>query len=215
MRVMCTGRVDLSFILRAFLKGADGVFIGGCHLNECNYTTHGNFYALRISHICKKLMQAIGIDPRRLSIEFISGAEGNRFAEIVTTFTRTIYELGPLGKEDGNGQDGLTSRLEAAMKIVPYVKLLERERLRVQFPTREEFDEFFSGEEFSRLFNETIAEKLAISQIASLLKDKPLPSGEIARILGLTPSEVSRHLGSSSRHGLVRYDEKEKCYALT
>ena len=60
MRVMCTGRVDLSFILRAFSKGADGVFIGGCHLNECNYTTHGNFYALRITQLAKKLLERLG-----------------------------------------------------------------------------------------------------------------------------------------------------------
>ena len=100
------------------------------------------------------------------------------------------------------------------MKIVPYVKLLERERLRVRFQTEEEYAAFFGGAEFERLFRETVAEKLAMSRIASLLQDKALPAGEIARALGVTPSEVSRHLGSSTRHGLVRYDSAAKCYAL-
>ena len=214
MRVMCTGRIDLAFVLRAFLKGADGVFIGGCHLNECNYTTHGNFYALRMSYICKRLLQALGLDPARLRIEFISGAEGNRFAEIMSDFSRQIREIGPIGEAEGLDGDGRRSRLEAAMKIVPYVKLLERERLRVRFQTEEEYAAFFGSAEFERLFRETVAEKLAMSRIASLLQNKALPAGEIARALGVTPSEVSRHLGSSTRHGLVRYDAAAKCYAL-
>jgi Mn-dependent DtxR family transcriptional regulator len=84
----------------------------------------------------------------------------------------------------------------------------------VQFQTEEEYDEFFSSDEFNRLFHETIAEKLATSQIVLLLENKPLPTGEIAEILGLTPSEVSKYLNHSSRQGLIRYDEGQKCYAL-
>ena len=211
---MCTGRVDLSFILRAFAKGADGVFIAGCRLNECNYTTHGNFYALRISHIGKRLLQAIGIDPGRLRIEFISGSEGTRFVEHVNDFSGQISDLGPLWDPEQANGSVLGRKLEAATKLVPFIKLLERERLRLQFPTQEQYDTFFAGEEFERLFQETVGEKLAMSQIASLLQEKPLPVGEIASLLGLTPSEVSRHLSSSTRHGLVRYDPAAKCYAL-
>ena len=51
---MCSGRVDLAFVLRAFSKGVDGVFIGGCHLNECNYITHGNYHALNMVLLCQK-----------------------------------------------------------------------------------------------------------------------------------------------------------------
>jgi F420-non-reducing hydrogenase iron-sulfur subunit len=53
---MCTGRVDMEFVLRAFSNGTDGVFIGGCHLNECNYITHGNYDALHMVLLCKKIM---------------------------------------------------------------------------------------------------------------------------------------------------------------
>ncbi len=211
---MCTGRIDLSFILRAFAKGADGVFIAGCRLNECNYTTHGNFYALRMTHIGRRLLRALGIDPRRLRIEFLSGSEGIRFVELVNDFTAETFELGPLWSGDESENHVLRGKLEAAMKLVPFIKLLERERLRLQFQTREEYDAFFGGAEFERLFQDTVAEKLAMCQIAALLQEKPLPVGEIAKTLGLTPSEVSRHLGSSTRHGLVRYDAAEKCYAL-
>ncbi len=98
MRVMCTGRIDLSFILRAFSRGADGVFVGGCRLNECNYTTHGNYYALRITHICRKLMERIGLDPDRLRMELISSGEGIRFAESRNEFSATVRRLGPVGR---------------------------------------------------------------------------------------------------------------------
>jgi len=215
MRVMCTGRVDLSFVFRALAKGADAVFIAGCHLNECNYTTHGNFYALRMSHICRKLMELIGLNPERLSIEFISGGEGTRFAELVNTYSRTIHDLGPLGSEDGLDAETLRFRLEAAIRLVPHIKLLERERFRVQFQTRAEYDAFFGSDEFDRLFRETIGEKLAMSQTISLLENGPLPTAEIAEHLGLPASDVSRHLNTSSRQGLVRYDSGQKCYALT
>jgi len=211
---MCTGRVDLSFVLRAFLRGADGVFIGGCRLGECNYITHGNFHALGMVLLCKKLMEHIGLNPERLRIEFMSSGEGIRFAEVMNDFGKQVKELGPLGKGEGIEEEALKAKLEAVTQLVPYIRLVERERLRVLFKTEEEFDAFFNSDEFNRLFNELIVDKLAISQITSLLRERPLSTGKIAEILGLTPSEVSRHMNSSSRQGLVRYDESRKCYAL-
>ena len=211
---MCTGRVDLSYILRAFSRGADGVFIGGCRLNECNYITHGNFHALGMVHLCKKLMEYIGLNPDRLRIEFMSSGEGILFAEVMNDFGNKVKKLGPLGKSEGIVENALKAKLEAVTQIVPYIRLVERERLRVLFKTEEEFDTFFNSDEFNRLFNELIVDKLAISQITSLLRERPLSTGKISEILGLTPSEVSRHMNSSSRQGLVRYDESRKCYAL-
>ena len=211
---MCTGRVDLSYILRAFSRGADGVFIGGCRLNECNYITHGNFHALGMVYLCKKLMEYIGLNPERLRIEFMSSGEGILFAEVMNDFGNKVKKLGPLGKSEGIVENALKAKLEAVAQIVPYIRLVERERLRVLFKTEEEFDAFFNSDEFNRLFNELIVDKLAISQITSLLRERPLSTGKIAEILGLTPSEVSRHMNSSSRQGLVRYDEGGKCYAL-
>jgi F420-non-reducing hydrogenase iron-sulfur subunit len=75
IRVMCSGRVDMAFVLRALSNGMDGVFIGGCRLNECNYVTHGNYHALNMVLLLKRIMERIGLNPERLSIEFMSGAE--------------------------------------------------------------------------------------------------------------------------------------------
>jgi F420-non-reducing hydrogenase iron-sulfur subunit len=122
--------------------------------------------------------------------------------------------LGPLGKAEGIDEKALKAKLEAVTKLVPYIRLVERERLRIPFESEEELDTFFTSDEFQRLFNELIIDKLAISQIMLLLRERPLSTGKISEILGLTPSEVSRHMNSSSRQGLVRYDESRKCFAL-
>jgi coenzyme F420-reducing hydrogenase delta subunit len=209
---MCTGRVDLEFVLRAFSNGMDGVLIGGCRLNECNYTTHGNYHALHMVLLCRKIMEHIGLNPERLRIEFMSSAEGNRFAEVVNDFVKKIKELGPLGIGEGIDKKELNSKLSAVKNLVPYIKLVERERLRVHFDTEEEYEEFFASEEMDRLFRELIVDKLTINQILSLLRERPLKTVEISEILGLSPSEASRYLNVSAREGLVRFDEIQKCF---
>ena len=210
---MCSGRVDLEFILRAFLRGQDGVLIGGCQLNECNYVTQGNYDALGNTYICKKIMEHIGLNPERLRIAFMSSGDGILLAEVIDEFTNYIRDLGPTGKDEGEDENGLKLKLEAAKKLVPYIRLVERERLRVPLKSEEAYTKFFTGDEFDGLFNDLIVNKLAMSQIMLLLKEKPLSTGEISEVLGLEPSEVSRHMNSSSRHGLVRYDVNSKCYA--
>ena len=211
---MCTGRVDLSFVLRAFSKGNDGVFIGGCYLNECHYITDGNYDALGMVLLCKKIMEHIGVNPERLRLESLSAGEGIRFAEVMNDFGKKIKELGPLGQGGGIDENGLKFKLEAVTRLIPYMKLVERERLRVPVKSEEAYHKFFASDEFNQLFRELIADKLAISQITSILGRNPLSTKEIAEILSLTPSEASRHISSSSRQGFVRYDESRKCFAL-
>jgi coenzyme F420-reducing hydrogenase delta subunit len=214
IRVMCSGRVDLEFVLRAFSNGMDGVFIGGCRLNECNYITHGNYDALSMVLLCKKIMEHIGLNPERLRIEFMSSGEGTLFTKVADDFVKKVKELGPLGKGEGIDENGLKLKLEAATKLIPYIKLVEREKLRVSTRSEEAYHEFYNSDELNRLFSELILDKLAISQITSLLRERPLSTSEIAEILGLSPSKVSKHLNSSSRQRLVRYDESRKRYAL-
>ena len=211
---MCSGRVDLTHVFRAFSKGADGVFLGACHLNECNYITHGNYHALTMVNLAKKLLEHIGLNPERLRITFMSGAEANIFVDGVNSFVRKIKELGPIGKGEGIEESALEFKLESVIQLIPYIRLVERERLRLPAMPEEEYYKFFASEELKRIFKETIADKLAISQIMLLLREKPLQTAEMAKKLGLTPSEVSRHLNTSSRQGLVRYDESQKRFAL-
>jgi len=211
---MCSGRIDIEFILRAFSNGQDGVFIGGCKLDECNYVTHGNYDALANTYITKKILEHVGLNPERLRIKFMSAADGNLLAEYTDDFTNKVKELGPLGKSEGIDENELKFKLEAARKLVPYMRLVERERLRVPVKSKEAYTEFFESSEINALFDEIFSEKLTISQIMLLLKTKPLSTSDISEKLGLNPSDVSRHMISSSRHGLVRYDTTTSCYAL-
>jgi len=211
---MCSGRVDLEFIFRAFANCQDGVLIGGCRLNDCNYITHGNYDALSNTYISRKIMERIGMFPERLSIEFMSGGEGNRLAEVVNDFTAKVKELGPLGEAEGIEKTRLIRDLDAVRQLIPYIKLVEREKLRVPVRSEEAYHEFFTSDEITRLFDELIFDKLTISRIVSLLREKPLPTGRISEILGLDPSEVTKQMNSSSRQGLVKYDMKSKCYEV-
>lgn len=211
---MCSGRVDLEFIFRAFSKGMDGVFIGGCRLNECNYVTQGNYHALSTVLLGKKIMKHLGLNPARLRIAFMSAGEGILFTEVTNDFIEKVKELGPLGRGEGLDKAALQLKMKAVANLIPYIRLVERERLRVPVKSEEAYQAFFAEDEVNRAIQETILDRLTINQIVLLLRESPLPTGEIANRLGLTPSEVSRYLNSSARQGLVRYDEGQKCYAV-
>jgi len=94
IRVMCSGRVDPAFILEAFISGADGVLIAGCHPGDCHYIA-GNYKAQRRGILLKKLLQQFGLEPQRLRIEFVSASEGAKFAAVVKEMVEDIKKLGP------------------------------------------------------------------------------------------------------------------------
>ncbi len=157
IRVMCSGRVDLEFVLRAFSNGMDGVLIGGCRLNECNYITHGNYHALNMVLLCRKIMEHIGLNPERLRIEFMSSAEGILFAEVMNEFGNKVNKLGPLGKAEGIDQNELKSKLAEITKLVPYIKLVKNEKLASRLENPEEYDKLFTKDEIDKLFSEVIS----------------------------------------------------------
>jgi coenzyme F420-reducing hydrogenase delta subunit/NAD-dependent dihydropyrimidine dehydrogenase PreA subunit len=154
IRLMCSGRVDLAFVLRAFAKGADGVFIGGCHINDCHYNTEGNYDALSMTVLCKKLMIHIGLNPERLRLEWVSAGEGIRFADIMNDFARKVKQLGPLGSGEEKNGDELTNRIEAVAKFIPYIKLAKREKLALHCADEARYQELYTSSEIDRLLSE-------------------------------------------------------------
>lgn len=94
IRVMCSGRVDPEFVLKAFTLGADGVLVLGCHPGDCHYSS-GNYKTMRRVPLTEKLLEQFGVEQERLKLEWVSAAEGARFAQVVTDFTSRIKELGP------------------------------------------------------------------------------------------------------------------------
>ena len=155
----------------------------------------------------------IGVSPERVRLEWVSASEGSRFAEVMNDFSRQIRDLGPFGNGAGINDDGLKFKLEALKNLVPYIKLVERERLRAPVKSEEEYNKFFNSDEVDRLFNELIADKFEICQMMALLREKPRSTGELSQILGLSPSDISRHLNVSARQGLVKFDESRNLVA--
>jgi len=101
IRVMCSGRIEPSFILEAFKQGADGVLVAGCHLpSDCHYLA-GNFKAQRRVLMLKELLKQLGIEPERLRLEWVSAAEGDRFARVIKEMTKEIKGLGPSPIKNG------------------------------------------------------------------------------------------------------------------
>ncbi len=104
IRIMCTGRMDPTFIVKAFTMGADGVLVSGCHPGDCHYV-EGNYKALRRVHLMKRLLGEFGVDPKRLHLTWVSAAEGDMWGEYTNEFTETVRGLGPLNLDRGNGKE--------------------------------------------------------------------------------------------------------------
>jgi F420-non-reducing hydrogenase iron-sulfur subunit len=94
IRVMCSGNVDSAYVLRAYLSGADGIFIGGCKPGDCHYIS-GNYKARRRMHILGTIMDTLGLEADRVRVNWISAAEGRKFADIMSDFTGDVRAMGP------------------------------------------------------------------------------------------------------------------------
>ncbi len=115
IRVMCSGRMDPSFVTKALSRGADGVMLAGCHPGECHYIDQ-NYKAMRRYHMLKQMLAAMGVDDERVRLFWRSAAEGEQLAEAITEFVADVKKLGPLNWP-GNWEEN-DDRLEALEAIV-------------------------------------------------------------------------------------------------
>lgn len=118
IRLMCSGRLDPTFVLKALAGGADGVLITGCHPGDCHYVEQ-NYKALRRFLLLKRSLEGLGIEPGRIKLIWASAAEGRLFADEVAKFTEQVRALGPLNWPERRkyaAEDGLHS--EAVLEEV-------------------------------------------------------------------------------------------------
>jgi coenzyme F420-reducing hydrogenase delta subunit len=94
VRLMCTGRVDPLFIMKAFMDGADGVLVSGCHFGDCHYL-EGNYKAAKRMFLLKSVLKDLGIEDKRLRMTFVSASEGAKWAKVVEDVVKVVTELGP------------------------------------------------------------------------------------------------------------------------
>lgn len=124
IRVMCSGRVDPTFVMKALADGADGVMIAGCHPGECHYINQ-NYKAMRRYEMLKHTLTAMGVEPERVQLVWASAAEGQQLAEAIDKLVADVKRLGPLHwpqNWDENGQrqkalDDIVKEHEEAMEV--------------------------------------------------------------------------------------------------
>ena len=126
-------------------------------MNECNYITHGNYDALNIVLLSRKIMEHIGLNPQRLSIQFMSSGDGIIFTEVVDEFSAKIRKLGPLGKAEEIDEDQLKSKLAEVRKLIPYIKIEKRKKLESRLKSEKEYDGLFTTDEIDQLFSEAVS----------------------------------------------------------
>ena len=198
IRVMCSGRVDPEIILDTFLYGADGVFIGGCHLGDCHYL-EGNYYAEKKVEMAKRLLKAAGVEPERLRLEWVSASEGERFAEVIREFTEEIKELGPVKSEKEELEAACIAAADYKLRILA---TKERELLE----DGNKYGEVFTQHEMDRLLEDMVQEDYESKRILLKLK-KPMSVKEIASELNLKPNVVFQRILDLKRHELIEIHE--------
>ncbi len=203
IRVMCSGRVDPALVLEAFINGADGVFVMGCHLGDCHYLI-GNFYAQRKIKMLKKLIALTGLEPERLRLEWVSASEGARFAELVKDFTNQMKALGPSPVAGEKPDPNILENLLAAKAAV------EDFRLRVLVGREGEmvdegnvYGEKVSQEEFDEIMDEAIAAEYIRNKMYIMLKKVPQSVKELSKRLNIDPRNVLRHIVILRQRGMV------------
>ena len=121
VRVNCSGRIDPQHILWAFREGADAVLVGGCHPGDCHYQD-GNMKTMRRVVFLKRLLDAMGIEPERLRLEWISAAEGEKLVRVMSEFVAAVKELGPLDLGLAHGPERERPRTTFRRSLAPVVK---------------------------------------------------------------------------------------------
>jgi F420-non-reducing hydrogenase iron-sulfur subunit len=107
--------------------------------------------------LCKRIMEHIGLNPERLKIEFMSAGEGILFTEVMNDFGKKVKELGPLGGSEGIEKAELKSKIQEITRLIPYIKLVKREKLDSRLDNEKEYNDFYTSDEIDKLFREVVS----------------------------------------------------------
>ena len=203
VRVMCSGRVDPVIILRSFMDGIDGVLVLGCHPGDCHYLT-GNLFAEKKIELTEKLLAKAGICSDRLRLDWVSAAEGERFATIVTDFTQRIKSLGEIGSSEGLKGHELSDRLSAIHNALSGEKLrwLSGSELKLRNEGNV-YGEQVEVKMFMDVVDQNAEEEYNKNRILLMLEREPLSVKDIADRLELCPADVLKHVVSMENAGNV------------
>jgi F420-non-reducing hydrogenase iron-sulfur subunit len=205
IRVMCSGRIDPAFIPRAFLAGFDGVMILGCHPGDCHYLS-GNIQAERKITLLRKLLSDEGIGEERLMLDWVSAGEGQRFAQLISSFTERIAALGsfPATRETEEKLRAIQTSLESEKirwMAGKAPELLEKENV---------YGERTDPEKVRAVLEATVREELRKNRILIFLESGPMTAEEISRMLKVSLKETLSNLVSLVGEGRIGFDPSEE-----
>jgi len=205
---MCTGRIDPLFIIDGFLNGADGVFVGGCHLGECHYIS-GNYEAQFVVSFAHKILEEIGINPQRLRLEWASAAEGAYFVKVITEFTTWLKTVGRLGESEELDKEELKLRLKAGTTALENTKLrMAFAKEAVKLKEKRESGEALEVT-ISEGLNKTIKSEIAFHLLNLYLQKGPHSVSELVSKLNISESEVEKYISLLTKKGLITLTQEE------
>ena len=208
IRVMCSGRVEPSFVIKALQKGLDGVIVMGCHLNDCHYID-GNFEELNKYNMLKKLLEPIGISDR-IHLEWVSASEGVRFGEVITNFTEHIKSLGPSPLRDKEASKKLYDDLEAAAMVVEDFRLRALvARKRKITEQGNVYEKLIELNNYEGLLEDALDAEFWRAKVFLTLLAETLSVKDIAQRLEIDSSDVLKHVVNLRQRGKVALDRIE------
>jgi F420-non-reducing hydrogenase iron-sulfur subunit len=206
VRVMCSTRISPHLVLDLFKAGADGVLLGGCHLNDCHYIT-GNFHTEKRVRLMKLLLEDAGIDPTRLRLEWVSASEGEKFSKVVTEFTDQVRKLGPSKvKKDETLNAKVTAADEASEAF--RLKALVGKEYNLETKGNVYNNKLDKGE-LERLIAAATMDEFERSLILVLAKGKPRSVKELGKIMEVPTDKVLRHIVVLRQRNLIGMDHPE------
>jgi F420-non-reducing hydrogenase iron-sulfur subunit len=206
---MCTGRVDPTMIAEAFVNGADGVMVVGCHFGDCHYIT-GNVQGKIKVGLAERVLTYVGLNPKRVAFDQCSSAEGERFVNLVTNFNEGVRELGPLGTGDRLGLPELKEKLPIAKTALAKEKLRWVVGKFTVFVTEgNKYGEVFTEHEMWRTLDTIVMDEVATHEILQELRHEALAVTELATRLKRPPPHVLRYVLALQRRELVELDGVE------
>jgi len=202
IRLMCSGRVDPVFIIDAFLRHIDGIMVLGCHFGDCHYL-NGNYHAEKRIIGAQKLLSLTGIGPERLYLDWVSAAEGERFANLVNNFVKKIKDIGPFPKTNE-----VIDILWAVRDVVSSEVFRHLTGVEWQVTEKENvYGEKIPIDEFRSKAEKILLREFIRARILRLIKAKERSVPEIASALSIPPDEVFNEICSLQEKGVVTLSE--------
>ncbi len=203
IRLMCTGRVDPTAVAGAFIEGADGLMVVGCHFGDCHYIS-GNYQAKVKVGLATRTLDYVGLNPGRVAFNQCSSAEGDRFVSLVTAFDRGIREMGPLGTGDRFPLPELKEKLETARIALGKEKLRWVAGKFTEFQsTGNKYGERFTEHEMWRTMDTIVMDEIATHEILKEMKKGPVSVKELSLKLSIAAPDALKYVLALQRRGLA------------